>query len=104
MKLERLFDGRDSLHTYYPYKYRIELSPELTVYGDDRVEMISWIRRVKFKCCLVETAIYVRDDQDASLFMLKWASCQQICTCLVAYRRALGVGKTLFVNTTKSGT
>lgn len=57
----------------YPYKYRIELPEELSSRGSSRDEMRSWITRVEFKCCLVERAIYVREDRDASMFIMKWA-------------------------------
>ena len=71
MNVERIFGGGTDV---YPYMYCIELSSDLSVRGNNRIEMLSWIRQTEFKCCLVETAIYVRDDRDASMFMLKWAS------------------------------
>lgn len=71
MKAERIFGGGKGM---YPYKYRIELPEELSRSGIDRDKMRFWIKDMEFKCCLVERAIYVREDQDASLFLLRWSS------------------------------
>lgn len=70
MRVERIFDGGKGI---YPYKYRIDLPNELSLTGADRDKMLCWIKDMQVKCCLVERAIYVREDRDASMFLLRWS-------------------------------
>lgn len=66
MKVERLLANSKGL---YPYKYRVECGRSLLNF----VPFNEWVDEVKFKCCLVPEAIYIRNDEDLAFFMLRWS-------------------------------